>query len=283
MLAAARFCRLSLLLAAALAAAASVAVAAEGKLDASYTVTLAGIPIGKGTWSISVSDTRYKATASGATTGLMHVLTGGHGSTEASGTFADGELTASTYASTIFAHKKTDSVRLTVSGGDIKDFDVDPPDEPNPQRVEITDTHRHGVIDPMSAAIMRTAGTGEAVSPEACNRKLPIFDGRMRYDLQLAYKRMEKVKAAEGYAGPAVVCAVYFTPIAGYVPTRVAIRYISRMRDMEVWLAPIVGTRVLVPFRAQGPTPIGAVVFAADKFISAAVPAASTVNGSKSQ
>ena len=41
----------------------------------------------------------------------------------------------------------------------------------------------------------------------------------MRYDLQLAFKRMDKVKAEKGYQGPVVVCAVYFTPIAGYIPT----------------------------------------------------------------
>ena len=68
---------------------------------------------------------------------------------------------------------------------------------------------------------------------------------------------MEQVKADKGYGGPVVVCAVYFTPVAGYVPSRAAIRYLAKTRDMEMWLAPIAGTRVLVPFRAQGPTPIG--------------------------
>ncbi len=73
---------------------------------------------------------------------------------------------------------------------------------------------------------------------------------------------MDQVKADKGYAGPVVVCAVYFSPIAGYIPSRAAIRYIAKQRDIEVWLAPIAGTRVLVPFRAQGPTPIGQVVLA---------------------
>ena len=84
-----------------------------------------------------------------------------------------------------------------------------------------------------------------------------MFDGRMRYDLQFAYKRMDKVKADKGYDGPAVVCAVYFAPVAGYIPSRAAIKYLTKQRDMEVWLAPIAGTRVLVPFRVSIPTPIG--------------------------
>ena len=69
-----------------------------------------------------------------------------------------------------------------------------------------------------------------------------------------------------------VVCAVYFSPIAGYIPSRAAIKYIAKLRDMEVWLAPIAGTRVLVPFRAQGPTPIGEAVLEATQFVSVADP-----------
>ena len=113
------------------------------------------------------------------------------------------------------------------------------------------------MLDPMTASLLRAPGNGDPLSPEACQRTLSIFDGRLRYDLQLAFKRMDKVKADKGYAGPVVVCAVYFSPIAGYIPSRAAIRYIAKLRDMEIWLAPIAGTRVLVPFRAQGPTPIG--------------------------
>ena len=40
-----------------------------------------------------------------------------------------------------------------------------------------------------------------------------------------------------------------FTPIAGYVPSRPAIKYLIQQRDIEVWLAPIAATRVVVPFR----------------------------------
>ncbi len=78
----------------------------------------------------------------------------------------------------------------------------------------------------MTASLMRTPGTGDPLSPEACQRTVAIFDGRLRYDLQFAFKRMDKVKADKGYAGPVVVCAVYFSPIAGYIPSRAAIRYI---------------------------------------------------------
>ena len=70
--------------------------------------------------------------------------------------------------------------------------------------------------------------------------------------------------------GPVVVCTVQFTPIAGYVPSRPAIKYLIQQRDIEVWLAPIAATRVVVPFRLIVPTPIGTGVLKATQFVTAA-------------
>ena len=278
-----RYFRLPLTLAALFVAAAPGAVSAQGKLEARYSATLAGIPIGKGSWVVDIADTHYMAAASGVTTGLVRVFTGGEGTSAAHGALLGGEPQSSIYASTVIAGKKSDEVRLTLAKGVVKDVKLDPPPEFEPDRVPITEEHRKGVLDPMTASLMRTPGTGTPVSPEACQRTLAVFDGRMRYDLQFAYKRMDHVKADKGYAGPVVVCAVYFAPIAGYKPSRAAIRYIAKQRDIEVWLAPIAGTRVLVPFRAQGPTPIGRFVVEATQFVSVPVPTRASANGVKTQ
>jgi hypothetical protein len=271
------------MLAVLLAAASPSAVRAQGKLEAHYTATIAGIPIGKGTWAIDITDSHYTASASGETTGLVRAFTGGEGNSHVNGTLQAGQLASSTYASTIASSHKTDVVQLTVANGVVTDFRLDPPLETESDRVPITDASREGILDPMTASLMRTPGTGTPLSPEACQRTLAIFDGRLRYDLQFAYKRMDHVKAEKGYAGPVVVCAVYFSPVAGYIPSRAAIRYIAKLRDMEVWLAPIAGTRVLVPFRAQGPTPIGRMVMEATQFVSVPVPTHASANGTKTQ
>lgn len=272
----------SILLLAALLAVPPATARAQGKLDARYSASIAGIPIGKGTWVIDISDTHYTAAASGATTGLVRVFTGGEGTSTAEGMLQIGRPVSSVYASTITSSHKTDAVRLTVTKGVVTQSTVDPPLETEPERVPITDEHRKGVLDPMTASLMRTPGNGDPLVPEACQRTLAIFDGRLRYDLQFAFKRMDHVKA-EGYDGPVVVCAVYFSPIAGFVPSRAAIRYLAKLRDIEVWLAPIAGTRVLVPFRAQGPTPIGRMVLQATRFVSAAPPTRASANGLKTQ
>lgn len=260
-----------------------VPASAQGRLEARYSATIAGIPIGNGSWAIDIADTQYTAAATGSTSGLLRAFTGGQGDSTAHGTLNGGRLLSSIYASTISTRKKSDTVRITINSGNIKDLKVDPPLDDDPERVPLTEAHQHGVFDPMSAMLMRVPGTGDLLVPEACQRTLSIFDGRMRFDFQFAFKRMDKVKANKGYAGPVVVCSAYFTPVAGFVPSRAAIRYLSEQRDMEVWLAPITGTRVLVPYRAQGPTPIGQAVLEASEFVSAPAPAKASVNGSKTQ
>jgi hypothetical protein len=124
----------------------------------------------------------------------------------------------------------------------------------------------------MTASLLRVPGNGDPLSPEACRGGAPVFDGRMRYDLKLDFKRMETVKADKGYQGPAVVCAVYFTPVAGYIPDRPVIKYLAGERRMEIVLVPIAGTRILVPFRMTIPTPFGPAVLEATQFNTVAVP-----------
>jgi len=265
------------------AAAPGSAASAQGRLEAHYTASVAGIPIGKGTWVVDIADTHYSAAASGVTTGLVHVFIGGEGTSAARGLIVGGRLMSSLYASTIKTRNKTDEVRFTVSRGDVKDFKIDPPQDKDPERVPITQAYEHGVLDPMTASLLGVPGSGDLLAPESCRRTLPVFDGRLRYNLELAYKRMDKVKAAKGYAGPVLVCAVYFAPIAGYIPSRRTIKYLTEMRDIEVWLAPIAGTRVLAPFRIQGPTPIGEARLDANQFVTRAIGDRASSNGVKVQ
>ena len=261
----------------------SGAASAEGRLEAHYSATLAGIPIGSGSWTIEAAETQYTATVNGSTSGLLRAFTGGQGNATARSTINGGKIVSSIYAATITTRKYTDSIRITTNNGNVKDLKIDPPQDTNPERVAVTEAHQHNVLDPMTASLVRVPGNGDVLSPEACDRTIAVFDGRLRYDVQFAFKRMDKVKAKKGYAGPVVVCAAYFSPLAGFIPSRTAIKYLSKQREMEVWLAPIAGTRVLVPYRAQSPTPVGQAVLEASEFTSVPLPARASANGVKTQ
>ena len=60
--------------------------------------------------------------------------------------------------------------------------------------------------------------------------------------------------------------SVAFAPIAGHIPDRPTIKYLIAQKDMEVWLTPIGGSRILVPFRIAVPTPLGDAVVEATQF-----------------
>ena len=256
---------------------------AQGKLEAHYTASLAGIPIGRGTWVIDIGDTQYKAAASGTTIGLVKFFTGGHGTSFAQGKLNGGKPDSSEFLSSISSGDKTDKVKLKTDDGAVTEMTITPPQDKAKERVPLTDEHKRGILDPMTATLLRTPGHGDPVAAQACLRTVSIFDGRLRYDLKFAFKRMDHVKTDKGYEGPVVVCTVYFVPIAGYIPSRSAIKYIAKLRDIEAWLAPIAGTRVLVPYRIQGPTPIGRAVMQATQFVSVAGPKRASANGVKTQ
>ena len=239
--------------------------AAQGRLDARYTVTLAGIKLGEGAWVIDLAEDQFSAVASGATAGLARFFSAGKGTGASRGAIRNSKFDPSSYAASIRSGRKSEDVRMTLRAGAVKDYSITPASPEAPNRVLVTDAHRRNVFDPMTGSMLHVSGKGDIMSPEVCRQHTAIFDGRMRYDLTLAYKRTEQVKAP-GYQGPALVCAIYFNPLAGHVPERAAIKYLIEQRDMETWLVPIPGTRVLVPFKVSIPTPLGLGVMQATQF-----------------
>jgi hypothetical protein len=248
-------------------------VTGGGKLEAKYEASLAGIPVGKGVWSIDIADDQYTAAASGGTAGLLKAFAGGSGSGMATGRVVAGTLVPGNYTAVTTSSKKSETIKMLLTPGYIKEYSIEPEPPVDPEKIPVTDAHRRGVIDPMTGSLLRVPGTGEVLTADACRTGTSIFDGRMRYDLKLDYKRMETVKAEKGYHGPAIVCAVYFTPIAGYVPDRSGIKYLAAQRNIEAWLVPIAGTRVLVPYRMTIPTPLGTAMLEAVEFITTATSA----------
>ena len=64
---------------------------------------------------------------------------------------------------------------------------------------------------------------------------------------------------------------------------RSAIKYLEFQLDMDMWLAPLACTRLMVPYRASVPTPVGLGVLQATQFDSMLQPARSTATILKTQ
>jgi hypothetical protein len=252
---------------------------AQGKLEAQYEASLAGIPVGKGGWNVEIGDDTYAASAFGGTIGLLKTIANGSGTGASQGRVVGGALVPVAYQATTTTSKKSETIHINLAGGNVKDYGIEPVPPVDADRIPITEAHKKGVYDPMTSSLLHVPGTGDPLSPDACRTGAAVFDGRMRYDLKLDFKRMETVKSEKGYYGPVVVCSVYFTPIAGYIPDRPVIKYLAGQRNIEIAFAPIEGTRILVPYRMVIPTPLGTAMLEATTFVTQAMPhAPKTVN-----
>jgi hypothetical protein len=262
-----------------LAALSAGAVQAQVKFGASYRVTLAGLPIGTVSANAEFDQNGYKATASGETSGLLQIIATGHGEILACGIRSHGEPLSSAYASTIVIRSRSEMVNVSFANRNAGKVSVDPAPAPNGNLLPLTEADRKRVVDPLTAALVGVPDGDQQLGPEVCRRSAPIFDGQLRYNLKLAFIRLADVRTEVGYQGKVVVCSVSFLPIAGHDPNRFLFKYLAEQRDMELWLAPVVGAGILMPYRIAIRTPMGVGVMQADRFVSE--PVSTTVTAPK--
>jgi hypothetical protein len=251
---------------------------AASTLEARYTVTFTGVTLGQGSLVVEVNEEGYSAAGSAMVAGLLQMVTGGKGTAAARGQIVNGRILPISYSGNSESKERSQEIRLSGAAGTIKDVYVAPRRPPTSDRVPLKDEHKRDVVDPMSAAIMPVAGTSEVTGPEACNRTLPIFDGEYRYDLVFTFERNDsarEIKEMRGYSGPLAVCRVEYRPIAGHRQRR-QVQELSENKDIFVWLAPIEGTRVVMPLRVTFGSKLGAFVVQATHFISEVKPRAAT-------
>ncbi len=155
--------------------------------------------------------------------------------------------------------KKSERLRMTFDGRAVTGVSIIPRTRPAPRTIPVTKEQLEGVLDPMSGAFLTAKSNNPNGDLNVCNHTLPVFDGRQRFDLVVSPKRTVTVKRTTraGYGGPAVVCGVKFIPIAGHQPDNPGIRLMAQSNEIEVWLIPVRGTNMYVPYRIVLPTPVG--------------------------
>ena len=252
----------SALLALALTGFAGSATAAS--LDADYSISLLGIEIGSAKLAGAVDSSAYKLNITAKMTGLAGGVTGGRGAGNATGSMALMRLNPATFAVTAASSSETRTIRMALGSGAVQAIDIAPPIDVKPDRVPVGETHKRGVIDPISAFLMPVA-VGKATTEAACNRSLPIFDGAARYDITMSYAGTRTVKL-DGYQGPVVICNVRYVPIAGHRSERKATAFMASNREISTWLAPIAGTNLVAPVRVSVKTMVGTAVIEATRF-----------------
>ncbi len=240
---------------------------AEGKLDATYTATLLGLPIGHISWAVDLKENSFSSVATGSIAGFLRVFWDAQGMVSAEGRFSGGKPKPSKFDLKLLAGKWSDEVGIVFNGNRAKETVLAGPPSPNADYVPIKDADRVGASDPMTALLVYVPGTGVTTVPQACERTVAIFDGHTRYNLRLAFARFGTARANEGYQGQVVVCSAKFLPVAGYDPKHFLVTYLAAQHETEIWLAPLSGTRLLVPYRTSISTPMGIGILEATKFV----------------
>jgi hypothetical protein len=237
---------------------------AQGQFDARYTLSVNSFPLGTFTWRAQIGASEYSANAVGRASGIFSMLLSGEGTVSIKGIVKDGRLQSASYASAFTRDKEKAGVLMQVDAGRVRDLKIEETD-PDTDRIPVTDAHKQDIADPLTALLI-PAPAGDPVAAAGCERKLSIFDGRRRFDLALSFRRNDKAMPEKGYAGPALVCAVKFTPVAGHRASSPLLTFLIEGRDIEIWFVPVAGTRVLAPVRLSIASGIGTMLLRADQF-----------------
>ncbi len=242
-------------------------------LTIGYQVALGGFDLGRVDVNARITNNTYQLDAFIKTAGLAEQFLETTFALESQGVFSGNRVKPARFVSTYTEPDASRRVELLYPHGTAPLMSATPAYRdgfgPNIGANDVLMTQ-----DPISALLLPTSNA----SP--CNRTLPLFDGRRRYDLHLSpdgrpgnLEGMSEINDPESYSGPVMRCSVKMIPVAGY-ERKVLIKLLERDDSIKVWLAPIDGGRFWVPVRLTLRTPFGGAVMRASQFEVTTAPSA---------
>lgn len=228
--------------------------AADMRAIADYAVTLGGTHIAKATVTLSDADGTYDLVVDAKISGLAQLVANGSAHLESTGRSGARSLTAQNFSLETRASGETFNVGVTFAGGGVASFKVDPPIVNNIDRVAIERKHLVSSNDMAAPFVIK----GGKLDKSLCNRRLQIFTGIERYDLNLRYAKDDVATSKRtGYQGPVIVCAASYKPISGHYTSSEVTTYLASGDHILIWYAPVGETGYFVPYRALITTDAG--------------------------
>lgn len=243
---------------------ASLPAAAATTLTASYTISVAGLTVGRADVKAKFTDENYAAAINGSTWGISRFVSDARALMAGSGRIRGSKVVPTTYNLDTSESGFETQVRMSMRGGAVVDLLAEPGLIQAADRVPLTNRHKSNVLDPISSFFVAFDNPAAPSGEQVCNRTVNVFDGWQRFDIRLSYKETKSV--ASGFRGDVFVCAARYVPIAGHRPSREAVTYMANNTRLEVWMAPVEGTRVMVPYRILIGTQVGDLVISAQEF-----------------
>ena len=233
-------------------------------LTATYTISVAGITIGRADVKSRFTPHSYAAAINGSTWGISRIVSDARAMLAGSGRISGASVAPASYNLETSEGGFETHVSMSMRGGSVVSVAAVPSLIEAADRVPLTPRHKSNILDPVGAFVVALNRSGEPDGPTVCNRNVKVFDGWQRFDIRLSYRETKAV--AGGYTGNVIVCAARYVPVAGYRTGRESVTYMANNKRLEIWMAPIEGTNLLVPYRILIGTKIGDLVVAARQF-----------------
>ena len=226
-----------------------------------YDINFNGFNVGTFEFQSQSEDESYSLAGNAHLTLLLGAFTW-IGETRAFGLIANRMPRPAAFAFDFKANSKAGSTKMDFADGGVSEVRHVPRPEPKPGIVQVRPQHLKNVLDPMSAIMVVARGS----SPNPCDRRLPIFDGKERFDLVLSYKGQMKVSEQQpsGQPGMAHVCKVKYQPIAGH-KADAENSFMATTDGIEVALRPVPSANILIPYQITIPTLVGYITIVAKR------------------
>lgn len=238
----------------------------QRKITADYSINFNGLGIGSFKLWSDLNGEEYSMKARAKISVLAGILFEWEGNTVSSGRVLANRPRPYTYRFGYRTSNKGETVDVEFSNNNVSQIAVNPPQKQSSKRVPVTRGHMRNVIDPLSAVVMLTNVASSKGAREVCTRRLPIFDGKARYDLKLTLKKTKSVSTSFGYRGPAHICKVKFQPIAGHKKGDDENEYAEKNEGIEIWMIPLAEADLYVPYYIYIPTQVGSASLTASTF-----------------
>jgi hypothetical protein len=140
---------------------------AQGKLDAYYTATLLGLPIGHISWAVDLKENHFSSLATGSIAGFLRLFFDAQGSVTTEGRLSSGKPIPSKFQLKLLAGKWSDEVGIVFTGNRAKESVLPTSASPSADYVPIKDSDRIGARDPMTALLVYML---EAAAQQLCRK-----------------------------------------------------------------------------------------------------------------
>ena len=224
-----------------------------GQVQAVYRIEFNGFDIGSFEFNSSVTGSSYTLTGDAKISALLGAFQW-QARTRSAGSLAVDTPKPAGYTFDFSGTGRSGSLKMGFSGDSVTSLAQVPPSHPAPGTVAIQEPHLKGVLDPLSAVM--ALSRSDAGNP--CGRRLAVFDGKQRFDLQFSFRRQERIaeQRPTGQPGVAYVCKVRYVPIAGHRATEET-RALAASSDIEISLRPVPSANLFVPHEISIPTGAG--------------------------